>query len=232
MKKESKFLSIFKKLNTKIKKMFTRKSKVPLTIESVQKQTKIKKVTPEELDKFVGKIIDKIEKGGYNPSHVLNDMNALSSFIRAVVVDDPSLIDVADAYLISAINKQSEGVAKDEALISKLVTEFKQNPNRIVTSQGLPYDTSITRDLTASTYIEALFRAFKDRAFERGLSAQQFRRALDDILTNEPYELYEGNLNNRGNITRSRKLKPVNEIVDLAIARGSGYDNHKVLERW
>lgn len=232
MKKESKFLSIFKKLNTKIKKMFTRKSKVPLTIESVQKQTKIKKVTPEELDKFVGKIIDKIEKGGYNPSHVLNDMNALSSFIRAVVVDDPSLIDVADAYLVSAINKQSEGVAKDEALISKLVTEFKQNPNRIVTSQGLPYDTSITRDLTASTYIEALFRAFKDKAFERGLSAQQFRRALDDILTNEPYELYEGNLNNRGNITRSRKLKPVNEIVDLAIARGSGYDNHKVLERW
>lgn len=232
MKQESKFLSIFKKINTKIKKLFTRKSKVPLTIESVQKQTKIKKVTPEELDKFVGKIIDKIEKGGYNPSHVLNDMNALSSFIRAVVVDDPSLIDVADAYLVSAINKQSEGVAKDEALISKLVTEFKQNPNRIVTSQGLPYDTSITRDLTASTYIEALFRAFKDKAFERGLSAQQFRRALDDILTNEPYELYEGNLNNRGNITRSRKLKPVNEIVDLAIARGSGYDNHKVLERW
>lgn len=232
MKQESKFLSIFKKLNTKIKKLFTRKSKVPLTIESVQKQTKIKKVTPEELDKFVNKIIDKIEKGGYNPSHVLNDMNALSSFIRAVVVDDPSLIDIADAYLVSAINKQSAGVAKDEALISKLVTEFKQNPNRIVTSQGLPYDTSITRDLTASTYIEALFRAFKDRAFERGLSAQQFRRALDDILTNEPYELYEGNLNNRGNITRSRKLKPVNEIVDLAIARGSGYDNHKVLERW
>lgn len=232
MKQESKFLSIFKKLNTKIKKLFTRKSKVPLTIESVQKQTKIKKVTPEELDKFVGKIIDKIEKGGYNPSHVLNDMNALSSFIRAVVVDDPSLIDIADAYLVSAINKQSAGVAKDEALISKLVTEFKQNPNRIVTSQGLPYDTSISRDLTASTYIEALFRAFKDRAFERGLSAQQFRRALDDILTNEPYELYEGNLNNRGNITRSRKLKPVNEIVDLAIARGSGYDNHKVLERW
>ena len=232
MKQESKFLSIFKKINTKIKKLFTRKSKVPLTIESVQKQTKIKKVTPEELDKFVGKIIDKIEKGGYNPSHVLNDMNALSSFIRAVVVDDPSLIDIADAYLVSAINKQSAGVAKDEALISKLVTEFKQNPNRIVTSQGLPYDTSISRDLTASTYIEALFRAFKDRAFERGLSAQQFRRALDDILTNEPYELYEGNLNNRGNITRSRKLKPVNEIVDLAIARGSGYDNHKVLERW
>jgi hypothetical protein len=55
---------------------------------------------------------------------------------------------------------------------------------------------------------------------------------LDDILTNEPYELYEGNLNNRGNITRSRNLKPVNEIIELAIARGSGYDNHKVLERW
>lgn len=227
-----KFLSVLKKLNTRLKKLFSRKNKVPLTIESVQKQTKIKKVTPEELDKFVGKIIDKIEKGGYNPSHVLNDMNALSSFIRAVVVDDPSLIDVADAYLVSAINKQSAGVAKDEALISKLVTEFKQNPNRIVTSQGLPYDTSIASGLTASTYIEALFRAFKDKAFERGLSAQQFRRALDDILTNEPYELYEGNLNNRGNITRSRKLKPVNEIVDLAIARGSGYDNHKVLERW
>ena len=229
---KNKFLSVFKKLNTRLKKLFSRKNKVPLTIESVKKQTKVKKVTPDELDKFVNKILDRIEKSGYNPSHVLNDMNVLSSFIRDIVVNDPSLIDIADAYLVSAINKQSEGVARDEALISKLVEEFKKNPNRIITSEGLPYDTSITKDLTASTYIEALFRAFKDKAFDRGLNAQQFRRALDDILTNEPYELYEGNLNNRGNITRSRKLKPVNEIVDLAISRGLGYDGYKVLKRW
>lgn len=236
MKKNNKFLDAFRNLNKKlsrgIKKIFTKKSKIPLTIESVQGQTKVKKVTQEELDNLVSKLISSIEKSGYNPANVLNDMNVLSSFIRDIVVNDPSLIDVADAYLVSAVHKQSAGVARDEALINKLVSEFKQNPNRIVTSQGLPYDTSIARDLSASTYIEALFRAYKDRAFDRGLSAQQFRRALDDILTNEPYELYEGNLNNRGNITRSRNLKPVNEIVELAIARGSGYDNHKVLERW
>lgn len=236
MKKTNKFLDAFRNLNKKlsrgIKKIFTKKSKIPLTIESVQGQTKVKKVTKEELDNLVSKLISSIEKSGYNPANVLNDMNVLSSFIRDIVVNDPSLIDVADAYLVSAVHKQSAGVARDEALINKLVSEFKQNPNRIVTSQGLPYDTSIARDLSASTYIEALFRAYKDRAFDRGLSAQQFRRALDDILTNEPYELYEGNLNNRGNITRSRNLKPVNEIVELAIARGSGYDNHKVLERW
>lgn len=236
MKKNNKFLDAFRNLNKKlsrgIKKIFTKKSKIPLTIESVQGQTKVKKVTQEELDNLVSKLISSIEKSGYNPANVLNDMNVLSSFIRDIVVNDPSLIDVADAYLVSAVHKQSAGVARDEALINKLVSEFKQNPNRIVTGQGLPYDTSIARDLTASTYIEALFRAYKDRAFDRGLSAQQFRRALDDILTNEPYELYEGNLNNRGNITRSRNLKPVNEIIELAIARGSGYDNHKVLERW
>lgn len=236
MGKTNKFLDAFRNLNKKlsrgIKKIFTKKSNIPLTIESVQGQTKVKKVTQEELDNLVSKLISSIEKSGYNPTNVLNDMNVLSSFIRDIVVNDPSLIDVADAYLVSAVHKQSAGVARDEALINKLVNEFKQNPNRIVTSQGLPYDTSIARDLTASTYIEALFRAYKDRAFDRGLSAQQFRRALDDILTNEPYELYEGNLNNRGNITRSRNLKPVNEIVELAIARGSGYDNHKVLERW
>lgn len=236
MRKTNKFLDAFRNLNKKlsrgIKKIFTKNSKIPLTIESVQGQTKIKKVTKEELDNLVSKLLSSIEKSGYSPTNVLNDMNVLASFIRDIVVNDPSLIDVADAYLVSAVHKQYEGVARDEALINKLVNEFKQNPNRIVTSQGLPYDTSIARDLTASTYIEALFRAYKDKAFDRGLNAQQFRRALDDILTNEPYELYEGNLNNRGNITRSRNLKPVNEIVELAIARGSGYDNHKVLERW
>ena len=232
---KNKLKDIFKKIKSRassIKNIFKRKSKVPLTIESVQKQTKVKKVTDEELDNLISKLISNIEKSGYNPENVLNDMNVLSSFIRDIVVNDPSLIDVADAYLVSAINKQSEGVARDEALISKLVDEFKKNPNRIITSEGLPYDTSIARDLTASTYIEALFRAFKDRAFDRGLNEQQFRRALDDILTNEPYELYEGNLNNRGNITRSRKLKPVNEIVDLAISRGLGYDGYNVLKRW
>ena len=232
MKLGSNLLGVFKKLSKKFKSIFGKKDDFFLTIQEAQKKVEVKKVTPEELDSFVSKILDKIEKGGYNPSNVLNDMNALSSFIREVVVDDPSLLDVADAYLVSAVNRQSAGIARDEALVSKLVKEFTENPNRIVTSQGMPYDTGVTNDLTASTYIEALFRAFKDRAFERGLNAQQFRRALDDILTNEPYELYEGNLNNRGNITRSRKLKPVNEIVDLAIARGSGYDNNKVLKRW
>lgn len=232
MKKTSKLLGALRKITSKVKNVFSRKNKVPLTVESVQNKTKIKKVTPDELDRFVEKILEKIEKSGYNPSHVLNDINALSAFIRDVVVDDPSLIDVANAYIVSAVNKQYEGVSRDEAIISSLVNEFKQNPNRIVTNQGMPYDTSISNGLTASIYIEALFRAFKDKAFERGLNAQQFRRALDDILTNEPYELYEGNLNNRGNITRSRKLKPVNEIVELAIARGSGYGDYKVLGRW
>lgn len=228
----NKLLALAKGISSKIKSAFSRKSKVPLTIESVQKKAKVKKVSPEEIDSLINKLISNIEKSGFSPSHVLNDMNVLSSFLRDIVVSDPSMIDVADAYLASAVTKQSDGVARDEALISKLVDEFKQNPNRIVTSQGLPYDTSIVSDLTSSTYIEALFRAFKDKALDRGLSPQQFRRALDDILTNEPYELYEGNLNNRGNITRTRKLKPVNEIVDLAIARGSGYDDYRVLKGW
>lgn len=229
---KNKFLGIFKKLGNKVKKIFSRKSKIPLTIESAQKQTKIKKVSSEEIDTLISKLISSIEKSGYNPSHVLNDINVLTSFLRDIVVNDPSLMDAASVYLSGAISKQADGVARDEALISKLVDEFKKNPNRIITNEGLPYDTSIARDLTASTYIEALFRTFKDRAFDRGLTAEQFRRALDDILTNEPYELYEGNLNNRGNITRSRKLKPVNEIVDLAISRGLGYDGYKVLKRW
>ena len=232
---KNKLKDIFKKIKSSasgIKNIFKRKSKVPLTIESVQKQTKIKKVTEEELDNLISKLISNIEKSGYNPAHVLNDMNVLASFIRDIVVNDPSLLDVADSYLVSAINRQSRGIARDEKVISELVKDFKQNPNRVVTGQGLPFDTSIVSGLTASTYIEALFRAFKDKAFDRGLNAQQFRRALDDILTNEPYELYEGNLNNRGNITRSRKLKPVNEIVDLAISRGLGYDGYKVLKRW
>lgn len=227
-----KFSNNIKKFGTNVKKIFSRKNKIPLTIESAQRKTKVKKVTSEEVDILVSKLISNIEKSGYNPTHVLNDINVLSSFLRDIVVNDPSLTDVADAYLVGAINKQAEGVARDEALILKLVEEFKRNPNRIITNEGLPYDTSIARDLTASTYIEALFRAFKDKAFDRGLSAHQFRRALDDILTNEPYELYEGNLNNRGNITRSRKLKPVNEIVDLAISRGLGYDGYEILKGW
>lgn len=232
MKKKNKLLGFFSKIGKRFKRIFGKKDDFLLTIQEAQKKVEIKKVTPEELDNFVTKILNKIEKGGYNPSHVLNDMNALSSFIREVVIDDPSLIDVADSYLVSAVNRQSSGIARDEALISKLIKEFTENPNRIITSQGLPYDTSVISDLTASKYVEALYRVFKDKAFEMGLTEYQFRHALDAVLTNEPYELYEGSLNNRGKITRSRILKPANEIVDLAIARGLGYDNRKVLKRW
>lgn len=232
VKKENKLLGFFSKIGKRFKKIFGKKDDFLLTIELAQQQVKMKEVTPEELDSFVSKILDKIEKGGYNPSHVLNDMNALAAFIREVVVDDPSLLDVADAYLVSAVNRQSAGIAKDEALISKLVEEFKMNPNRIITSDGLPYDTSIISDLSASKYVEALYRAFKDKALDRGLAEAQFRRSLDAILTNEPYELYQGSLNNRGNITRSRRLKPASEIVDMAIAHGLGYDDYKIVERY
>ena len=219
-------------IGKRVKRIFGKKDDFSLTIEAAQKRVEMKEVTNEELDNFVTKILDKIEKSGYNPSHVLNDMNALAAFIREVVIDDPSLLNVADSYLISAINRQSRGIARDEEIISKLVNEFKQNPNRIVSGQGLPYDTSIVSDLSASKYVEALFRAFKDKAFEMGLNATQFRRALDAILTNEPYELYQGSLNNRGNITRSRILKPASEIVDMAIAHGLGYDDYKIVERY
>lgn len=232
VKKKNKLLGFFSKIGKRFSRIFGKKDDFLLTIELAQQQVKMKEVTPEELDSFVSKILDKIEKGGYNPSHVLNDMNALSSFIRKVVVDDPSLLDVADAYLVSAVNRQSSGIARDEALISKLVEEFKKNPNRIITSEGLPYDTSVISDLTDSKYVEALYRAFKDKAKDRGLTEGQFRHALDGILTTEPYELYQGSLNNRGNITRSRILKPASEIVDLAIARGLGYDDRKIVERY
>lgn len=209
--------SIFNKIKSgasKIKNIFSRRNRVPLTVEYAQKQTDLKKFKDEDVDRLINKLLSNIEKSGYNPSHVLNDMNVLASFIREIAASDKSLTDVADAYLVYSVNKQVEGVARDESIISKLVEEFKRNPNRTVTNDNLPYDTSIYGELSASTYVEALFRAFKNRAFDRGLNAQQFRRALDDILTNEPYELYEGHLNNRGNITRSRRLKPVNEIVD------------------
>lgn len=232
VKKNNKLLGFFSKIGKRFKRIFGKKDDFLLTIELAQQNVKMKEVTPEELDSFVSKILDKIEKGGYNPSHVLNDMNALSSFIREVVVDDPSLLDVADAYLVSAVNRQSSGIARDEALISKIVEELKINPNRIITSEGLPYDTSIISGLTASKYVEALYRVFKDKAKDRGLTEAQFRHALDGILTNEPYELYQGSLNNRGNITRSRTLKPASEIVDLAIAYGLGYDDRKIVERY
>lgn len=219
-------------IGKRFKRIFGKKDDFSLTIEAAQKRVEMKEVTNEELDNFVTKILDKIEKSGYNPSHVLNDMNALASFIREVVVDDPSLLNVADSYLVSAINRQSKGIARDEKVISELVKEFKQNPNRVVTGQNLPYDTSIVSDLGASKYVEALFRAFKDKAFEMGLNATQFRRALDDILTNEPYELYRGQLNNRGNITRNRILKPARDIVNLAIARGLGYSDETMVNIW
>ena len=219
-------------IGKRFKRIFGKKDDFSLTIEAAQKRVEMKEVTHEELDNFVTKILDKIEKSGYNPSHVLNDMNALAAFIREVVVDDPSLLNVADAYLVSAINRQSKGIARDEKVISELVKEFKQNPNRVVTGQGLPYDTSIVSDLGASKYVEALFRTFKDKAFEMGLNATQFRRALDDILTNEPYELYRGQLNSRGNITRNRILKPARDIVNLAIARGLGYSDDYVINMW
>ena len=178
--------------------------------------------------RLMGLLLTKITQGGHNPNTVLNDTTILKAFLREIVNVQPSLKEAADNLLVETKKRLEQGIYKDEAKIEKLVKEFKQNPLRKTNMDNIPYDTGML-DINAGVYTEAVFRMFEEEAKAKGISSSAFRRALDYYLASKPYELYEGSLNKKGNISRIRKLKSPREVADLAMSKALSLNNVRVI---
>ena len=181
-----------------------------------------------DYQRLMGLLLTKITQGGHNPNTVLNDTTILKAFLREIVNAQPSLKEAADNLLVETKKRLEQGVYKDEAKIERLVKEFKQNPLRKTNMDNIPYDTGML-DINAGVYTEAVFRMFEEEAKAKGISSSAFRRALDYYLASKPYELYEGSLNKKGNISRIRKLKSPREIADLAMSKALSLNNVRVV---
>lgn len=181
-----------------------------------------------DYQRLMGLLLTKITQGGHNPNTVLNDTTILKAFLREIVNAQPSLKEAADNLLVETKKRLEQGIYKDEAKIEKLVKEFKQNPLRKTNMDNIPYDTGML-DINAGVYTEAVFRMFEEEAKAKGISSSAFRRALDYYLASKPYELYEGSLNKKGNISRIRKLKSPREVADLAISKALSLNNVRVV---
>lgn len=181
-----------------------------------------------DYQRLMGLLLTKITQGGHNPNTVLNDTTILKAFLREIVSTQPSLKEAADNLLVETKKRLEQGVYKDEAKIDRLVREFQQNPLRRTNMDNIPYDTSML-DINAGVYTEAVFRMFEEEAKSKGISSSAFRRALDYYLASKPYELYEGSLNKKGNISRVKKLKSPRDIADLAMSKALSLNNVRVV---
>lgn len=181
-----------------------------------------------DYQRLMGLLLTKITQGGHNPNTVLNDTTILKAFLREIVSTQPSLKEAADNLLVETKKRLEQGVYKDEAKIDRLVREFQQNPLRRTNMDNIPYDTGML-DINAGVYTEAVFRMFEEEAKSKGISSSAFRRALDYYLANKPYELYEGSLNSKGNISRVKKLKSPRDIADLAMSKALSLNNVRVV---
>ena len=186
------------------------------------------KAKTTDSQRLMGLLLTKITKGGHNPNTVLNDTTILKAFLREIIVEQPSLEDAANNLLVSTKKRLEEGVFRDEAKIDKLVREFQQNPLRKTNMDNIPYDTGML-DMNAGIYTEAVFRLFKEEAKSKGINETSFRRALDYYLASKPYELYEGSLNSKGNISRAKKLKAPRDIADMAMSKTLSLNNVRVV---
>lgn len=198
------------------------------------KKERLKKISQQQAKKadyerFKGLLLTMITQGNYNPSKVLNDTTVLKPFLREIGNTYPSLKGIANEFLEATELRLGDGVYRTEAMINKLVKEFKANPYRTTNADNIPYDTG-ELDINAGAYTEAVYQVFKKEAEEKGISNSAFRRALDYYLANKPYELYEGTVSRNGKISRSRKLKPPREIADMAISRALSLTNVRVVD--
>lgn len=185
-------------------------------------------ITPENTQKFMGILLNKITAANQNPQRVLNDIFTLKAFLREIVAEQPSYRKIASVVLKDTQNRLDDGAIKYENQIRRLVSEFRQNPHRKLNMDGIAYDTSIL-DLNAGVYLEAIYRLYKKEAVEKGISEASFKRALDYYLGSKPYELYEGSLNNKGNVSRSQVLRSPREIADMAMSRAMSLNNVRVV---
>lgn len=187
-----------------------------------------KQITPENTQAFMGILLNKITNANQNPQRVLNDIFTLKAFLREIVAEQPSYRKIASVVLKDTQNRLDDGAIKYENQIRRLVSEFRQNPYRKLNMDGIAYDTSIL-DLNAGVYLEAIYRLYKKEAVEKGISESAFKRALDYYLDSKPYELYEGSLNNKGNVSRSQVLRSPREIADMAMSRAMSLNNVRVV---
>ena len=219
------------------KKKAEKKKEAEKRIKEVQrlqvKKERLKNLSQQQAkntdyQRLMGLLLTKITQGGHNPNTVLNDTTILKAFLREIVNSQPSLKEAADNLLVETKKRLEQGVYKDEAKIEKLVKEFQQNPLRKTNMDNIPYDTGML-DINAGVYTEAVFRMFEEEAKSKGISSSAFRRALDYYLASKPYELYEGSLNKKGNISRIRKLKSPREVADLAMSKALSLNNVRVV---
>lgn len=187
-----------------------------------------KAFTEDNSETFMGLLFKKIMDASQNPQRVLNDVVTLKVFLRELVAEYPSYRDIANKFLEETEIRLEYGAFKDEGKIRKLAEEFKENPYRTFNRDGISYDTSLL-DINAGIYLEAVYRTFKDEALEKGITNVAFRRELDFLLANKPFELYEEYTTSNGKTARSRILKSPREIADMAMSRAKSIKNVNIV---
>lgn len=179
--------------------------------ESQQQQYKI------DLKRLTSLLVTRVQKSGQNIMKIVDDPLALKTNLQAIKKKYPELAETADKFLEQRELELGDGIYRDEAMINQLEREFRANHNRLSNRNNVRYDSGIL-DITAYMIAEAVYRVFKDEAAEKGISARMFKEALNEIVTETPYLLYEGVLNSKGNLSRDTEFKSPRDLADMAIA--------------
>lgn len=169
------------------------------------------------LQRLTGLLVTQVQGSGQNIMNVIDDPTALKTNLQVLIKKYPELTETADKFLEQRKRELGEGIYRDEAMINQLEMEFRANPNRLSNRNNIRYDSGIL-DINSYMVAEAVYRVFKDEAAKRGISNEMFREALNEIVTETPYLLYEGTKNNRNHLSREKKFKSPREIANMVIA--------------
>lgn len=169
------------------------------------------------LKRLTALLVTQVQNSGQNIMNVVDDPLALKTNLQVIIKKYPELTETADKFLEQRKRELGEGIYRDEAMINQLEMEFKANPNRLSNRNNVRYDSGLL-DINAYMISEAVYRVFKDEAAERGISNEMFKEALNEIVTETPYLLYEGTKNSRGHMSRERKFKSPRDIANMVMA--------------
>lgn len=162
-------------------------------------------------------LMDKLDKLSIDAEEAFGDLSILKNLLDEITYSNPEYKDVADELYEDFVKINKEANAKFEKSVNELVDDIKENPDRITNSFNQYYSPSIS-GTSIEEYIEAVYRAFKDKALKNRIRAMDFKMQLNFMMEVRPWEVYM-EITYMGR--KSKVFRPAREIADLAMSRSA-----------
>ena len=209
------------KKRTKKDKIKYEKARIKAKHKLMNSMSNKKDIKEVIIDEFTG---TRDSKGGlkvHSLDQILNNVELLEAYVNNLLVKYPEYSDEAKKLIDEAKIKSSYNLKVRSIELNNLINEISKNKNRVSDMNNIRYS-AYNNHMSYTLYANAIYEVFKDQAIQRGVNLSSFKYCLNSILMQEPWEMYEEEINfsvSTASSYRTRRFKSPQAIFEDAISK-------------